>query len=334
MNPQSIPSAFDAGTSPGGRATDISSARARLRAAFSPRRVAYRTAELREAGFGDRAIHGFVADGTLLRLRPGCYVLASWWAGLSIDGRRRNRVRMHSFATLTTSARGYVYSHTSAASLHGLHLWNVDELVHVTQPGKPSQAGCGKDTTIHVCTLAPEDIVDLNGTKVTSLERTVVDCGLTLPYKQALIIADHALRLGASMPKMLAAADMLGKHRGIRTLRKVLRFADARSESPGETLTRDLLRELLIEMPELQVPLNTRIGQYRADFAWVRQRVVLEFDGKGKYFNYRPTDEAIFRERKREAALMEAGWTVLRIEWKDLFNEAAFKCRVLGALAR
>lgn len=334
MNPQSNPSAFDAGASPGARAMDISPARARLRAAFSARKVAFRTAELRDAGFGERAIHALVQDGTLLRLRPGCYVIASWWTGLSIDGRRRNRVRLHSFATLTTSARGYVYSHTSAASLHGLHLWNVDDLVHVTQPGKPSRAGCGRDTAVHVCTLAPEDIVDLNGAKVTSLERTVVDCALTLPYKKALIIADHALRLGASMPKLLAAAYGLAKHRGIRTLRKVLRFADARSESPGETLTRDLLRELLIEMPELQVPINTRIGQYRADFAWLRHKVVLEFDGKGKYFSYRPTDEAIFRERKREAALMEAGWTVLRIEWKDLFDEAAFNSRVLSALAR
>lgn len=173
-----------------------------------------------------------------------------------------------------------MYSHTSAASMHGLHLWNVDDLVHMTQPGKPSRAGCGKDTAVHVCTLAPEDIVDLNGSKVTSLERTAVDCALTLPYKQALIIADLALRLGASMSKLLAAADTLRKHRGIRTLRKVLRFADPRSESPGETLTRDLLRELLIEMPELQVPIVTRVGQYRADFAWVRHKVVLEFDGK------------------------------------------------------
>lgn len=80
MNPHSIPSTFDAGTSPRGQAADTSSARARLQAAFSARRVAYRTAELREAGFGERAIHAMVQKGTLLRL--------------------------HSFATLTTSARG------------------------------------------------------------------------------------------------------------------------------------------------------------------------------------------------------------------------------------
>lgn len=29
---------------------------------------------------------------------------------------------------------------------------------------------------------------------------------------------------------------------------------------------------------------------------------------------------------------MEQGWTFLRVEWKDLFNEADFKYRVLQAL--
>ncbi|WP_256939752.1 hypothetical protein [Arthrobacter sp. BF1] len=62
--------------------------------------------------------------------------------------------------------------------------------------------------------------------------------------------------------------------------------------------------------------------------------MVLEFDGKGKYFDYRPTDEAVFLERKRESALLEAGWVVIRIQWKDLFNEAYFKEKVLAALNR
>ncbi|ALE07591.1 hypothetical protein AL755_05530 [Arthrobacter sp. ERGS1:01] len=305
---------------------------AHLAAAFPAGKVAYRTAQLREGGLGPRAVRRLVEDGTLLRLRPGCYVRSAWWNRLSDDGRRRNRVLLHGFATLTTSARGYVYSHTSAASLHGLYLWHVDELVHVTQESKPSRAGCGKDTAVHTRALAEGDVVELGRTKVTSLERTVIDCALTLPYKQALIIADHALRLGASLPKLLAAAGRLASHRGIRTLRRVLRFADPRSESPGETLTRDLLRELLFEMPELQLWITTRLGRHRVDFAWVKRRVVLEFDGKGKYFDYRPTDEAIYRERKREVALIESGWTVLRIEWRDLFDEAAFKARVLAAL--
>jgi hypothetical protein len=42
----------------------------------------------------------------------------------------------------------------------------------------------------------------------------------------------------------------------------------------------------------------------------------------------------VFQERRREKALMEQGWIFVRIEWKDLFNEAEFKYRVLRALGR
>ena len=31
---------------------------------------------------------------------------------------------------------------------------------------------------------------------------------------------------------------------------------------------------------------------------------------------------------------MEQGWTFIRVEWKDLFNEVEFKYRVLRALNR
>jgi very-short-patch-repair endonuclease len=61
--------------------------------------------------------------------------------------------------------------------------------------------------------------------------------------------------------------------------------------------------------------------------------VALEFDGKIKYFAYKPTPEVFFEERRREKALTEMGWTVLRIEWKDLFHEQELKARIVAALA-
>ena len=68
------------------------------------------------------------------------------------------------------------------------------------------------------------------------------------------------------------------------------------------------------------------------DFAWKEERLALEFDGRTKYFDFKPTDEVIFEERRREKALIEEGWRFIRIEWKDLFQERAFKERILRAL--
>lgn len=87
-------------------------------------------------------------------------------------------------------------------------------------------------------------------------------------------------------------------------------------------------------MPELQYVVRTSLGTHRLDFAWPSAKVALEFDGKTKYFDYRPTEDVIYDERRREKSLMEDGWTILRVEWKHLFNEAEFKYRVLRALAK
>jgi very-short-patch-repair endonuclease len=132
---------------------------------------------------------------------------------------------------------------------------------------------------------------------------------------------------------MQAMADSLNGRHGIRTFRKALQNGDSRSESAGETLTRELILRLRIRPPELQVEVSSRAGRHRLDFAWKEQKLALEFDGKAKYFDYRPTPEVLFQERRREKALTEEGWRFLRVEWQDLFREHQFKSRLLRALA-
>ena len=71
--------------------------------------------------------------------------------------------------------------------------------------------------------------------------------------------------------------------------------------------------------------MSSRAGRHRLDFAWKEEKVALEFDGKIKYFDYSPTAEVLFEERRREKALVEEGWRFVRVEWKDLFREQEFK---------
>jgi hypothetical protein len=152
--------------------------------------------------------------------------------------------------------------------------------------------------------------------------------------RQSVILVDHACRLGADLEVLRSRCSELAGRNGVVALRGALELADPRSESPGESLTRELLHRLGIEPPEPQYVVHTRLGEHRLDFAWRKRKVALEFDGKAKYFDYKPAAEVLFEERRREKALMEQGWTFIRIEWKDLFNEAEFKYRVLRALGR
>ncbi len=168
----------------------------------------------------------------------------------------------------------------------------------------------------------------VDGLPVTSLERTMVDCCGLLNYKQSLILADHALRKGANIVRLGEYELAMAGRQGVVNLRRVLAAADALSESPGETLTRDLLRKLRVPKPVLQLEVRTPRGLARLDFGWPDRKAALEFDGKAKYFDYRPTEQAVFEERQREKALMELGWRILRIEWKDLFREQELRARV------
>ncbi|MGF6834056.1 very-short-patch-repair endonuclease [Paenarthrobacter sp. TE4293] len=292
----------------------------------------WRTNELHELGFNDRRIAALVRIGDLVRLRRGCYIRGSTWAVQKPWVRSRQLIAAHAHGTLTTSTGGLVYSHTSAARLHGLFLWDVDDHVHITTGSTASRSSHGHDVVAHTGALETTETMVIDGMPCTSLERTVADCCLLLSYKQSLVLMDHALRKGADASKLQRVCESLAGRNGVVALRRALENADARSESPGETLTRELLHRLRIDLPELQVEVSSSEGRHRLDFAWRNKKVALEFDGKVKYFDYAPTAEVIYKERQREKALMAQGWKFVRIRWQHLFREQEFKTTVLGVL--
>ncbi|MFF1382058.1 hypothetical protein ACFVWT_00690 [Arthrobacter sp. NPDC058288] len=167
---------------------------------------------------------------------------------------------------------------------------------------------------------------------MTSLDRTVLDCALMLNYRQVLILLDHGLRSGCDRRRLESACAGLAGARGVAGFRRALAFAHPLSESPGESLARDLIARLRFPAPVLQFPVQTIRGTYRFDFAWPDLRAALEFDGKSKYFDYKPTAQVIYEEREREKLLTEQGWRILRIGWKDLFDEQGMKGRLLRLL--
>ncbi|MFJ6456302.1 type IV toxin-antitoxin system AbiEi family antitoxin domain-containing protein [Paenarthrobacter sp. NPDC091669] len=292
----------------------------------------WRTSQLNDAGFNARAVAALVRRGVLVRLRRGCYIRGRTWAVQKPSVRSRQLIAAHAHGTLTTSGGGLVYSHTSAARLHRLFLWDVDDRVHITQKQTPSPISHGRDVVAHSRMLEEGEVVLVDGLPCTSLERTVVDCCLMLDFRQSLVLMDHALRIGADSARLGQMCAALRGRNGVLSLRRALQDADPRSESPGETLARELLLRLRIETPELQVKVRTVEGRHRLDFAWRDKKLALEFDGRVKYFDYAPTEEVIFQERQREKALMEDGWTFIRVKWRDLFQEQEFKIRVLRAL--
>jgi very-short-patch-repair endonuclease len=70
-----------------------------------------------------------------------------------------------------------------------------------------------------------------------------------------------------------------------------------------------------LPIPELQYEVIDGNGELRRlDFAWPEQRVAIEYDG----LDWHSGPEAMRRDRKRTAALLDVGWVVIAIAFEDV----------------
>ena len=154
---------------------------------------------------------------------------------------------------------------------------------------------------------------------MTSPARTVVDVARTRPIRDALVVADAALRLRlATKDELEEVLEAARTWPGAPRARRVCRLADAGAESPGETLLRLDLLELGLVRFRLQVVVRGASGRrYRADVRLEDLGVIVEFDGELKYDGPGGRD-ALKAEKRREDDLRLAGWAVVRVSWSEL----------------
>ncbi|WP_077490932.1 hypothetical protein [Sinomonas mesophila] len=280
-----------------------------------------------------RAAERLVQGGLLVRIAHGLYYRLDAWHALGAKERHLVTLRAHFDHHARLSEPGFVYSHLSAARLHGLSLWKPDEFIHVTVPRAPGRSRYRPEVRPHAGHLGSEDRCLVSGLPATALERTMVDSACILQRGAAQIIIDHGLRLGAEPARLEALLDRASGQRGVVTARAAIALGSTLSESPGESLLNWQLNSMPVPTPHQQIEVATRAGRVRVDTGWPAIRRGIEFDGRVKYFAYAPTPEVLLRERQREKALMEEDWRLLRLVWADLFDEAELRRRVDRLLA-
>ncbi len=284
------------------------------------------------SGISDKAITSGVKEHLLVRLHRGSYILTPAWLGLKPWEREDAILTGH---ILASNSQG-VYSHSSAARLHGLATWGTGAVVHITHGYAPGSRGHGAGVAVHEQRIDPDQLVMMQrgpvSVPVTSMAQTVLDCARLYDLERSVVIGDHALRTGLPIQVLQKQLALSHVKRGSARARRMLAFIDPSSESAGESRSRVFIAGAKIPMPDLQVEIRTRHGLHRADFAWREYRLILEFDGWAKYFLYRPTAEALTMERQREKDLMELGWRFIRITWRDLNDPVALATRIRSAL--
>lgn len=277
-------------------------------------------ARLLADGFTSAEVQRGRRAGRLVNVRRGAYVRPE-------DGRLRaaeSRHRLLVSATVPRIAAVSVVSHVSAAVAHGLPVWGVPlDRVHVSR----DEPTGGRITGVihrHTAPLSPAEITEVGGMPVTCVARTVIDLARTVPFEQAVVVADAALRFRMVDPVTLdAALRRATGWPGSPRARRVVAFADGRSGSVGESRSRVALRAcgLPVPTPQWKVTAGGRVLA-EVDFGWPELRTVGEFDGRVKYGrglrSGQSAGDAVFAEKVREDAIRSTGLGVVRWIWADL----------------
>lgn len=297
--------------------------------------------DLRRLGLSGDEVARMVGRGELTRLRRGAYLQPGDRGEPAADPWDLRMPHLQLIAgTIPQLHPRAALSHGSAAAIHGLPLFrSMVSTVHVTRDRRGG--GVIRPTLqVHGSPLRNEDRCVVDGQVVTSLARTVTDLARSLPYEQGVAVADRGLALGVDPAALADALDQAASWFGAPEARRVVAFADGRSESVGESYSRVKLQALNVPTPVLQHEILDAQGRViaRCDFAWLARRTVGEFDGKVKYLRFRrpgeSIEEALLREKRREDAIRDQGWQVARWIWDDLATPELIADRVLRAFDR
>ncbi len=174
--------------------------------------------------------------------------------------------------------------------------------------------------------LAPADITTIDGLRLTTPARTLIDLQDVLTPHRLERIVHRAEQL-----RLLGASELTpSPGRRSRALRDATRSLSA----TGPQITRNTLEErflALVAHARLPAPLvNAPLHGYEPDFLWPVARLIAETDGAATHL----TATAFEQDRARDAALLLAGYRVVRFTWRQVTDEPRRVADILSGLLR
>jgi very-short-patch-repair endonuclease len=214
-----------------------------------------------------------------------------------------------------TLAADGVLSHRSAGALWGIRAWTgrIDVTTPRTRAKRPG-------LLLHRAVLAEDEITAHDGIPVTNPARTLLDLAAVLQRHQLQQAINEAEILRLEGPH-----DLTKRHptkRGTSALRALAPPTYTRSDLEARFTT--FLNDRRFPRPQT----NTIIEGKEVDVAWPDCRLIIELDS----WEYHRTRHAFEDDRRQDRRLKAAGWTVIRVTWRDLDDPDALEAefRALG----
>lgn len=258
-----------------------------------------------ELGVSRQTVQRRVQEGSWERLHPGVHLVG----GHRLTDEVRTRA-----AWLWASSGGRddaAVSGPAAAYWHGL-IERAPRDVELTVPHrrKPrAQPGL----VVRRRDLQPADLVGRRDIRLTAVPLTVLETAVALPDGSSFL--DRALQRHVRFPTAYRAFCRNMGMTGSSAAGRLLVAAADRADSAAERLLVRILRDAGITGWVLGHP----FGPWRIDLAFPREKVAVEVDG----WAWHVDAQRFANDRRKQNALVRAGWDPLRFTWHDLDGRPA-----------
>jgi hypothetical protein len=224
--------------------------------------------------------------------------------------------RQKVLALETWANKRFAFSHETAAALHGLgHFKEEGQIVLTTTRRMRTQPWF---RVFRVEGLGKNDVTDLDGLTVTTVERTLFDLAARTDRFTLRTCVDQALREKKTTLEDLQTETDRSKNRpGVRDMRELL--TELRGEGgPGESVLEDVALDLIhsagLPRPEVQWKVVVGRKRRRLDLLFKKHGVVIEADGFASHAGV----DAFEDDRQRNNSLIVSGYRVLHWTWTAL----------------
>ena len=233
-------------------------------------------------------------------------------------------------AAVLACGPGAVLSHRSAAYLHGV-LDDSRNRVDVIAPNRRGRAPAGISAH-RDGTLTETDRVRIDGIPCTSLARTLLDIAATQsPDTLRYAVTQSEVEEIFDLIEVVELLKRSRGRRGVARLRLAIEHHDPQEQEARLELEKRLLRLFKrAELPRAEVNGHLVVDgiSLMPDFIWRDAGLIVEADSRRVH----GTATAFEKDRLRDQRLAAAGWTVIRVTWRQVTNEPERLIQTLGSL--
>lgn len=195
------------------------------------------------------------------------------------------------------------------------HLWGLNALdcgateeewpVELLVPAPLEIPGCAT----HLDIPPESDVTQFRNVRLTTPERTALDCARWLARPDAVAVLDQFLRRGVDRDTLLRRAI------GSAPLRRTLAMGDPGAASPRESWLRVTLVDGGLPRPRTQICVLLAPGRAVClDLGWEEFKLAVEYDGR----THHSSSADRHRDETRRAELSRHGWRIIPVR-RDLF---------------